>query len=101
MSGVDYGGVRRLVPSRPSIIIRGAADLDGNLAANRVAGITHMVSGIKWAPGTELWIRWRDGYTHDGIAIDNVSFSASTDIPEPSAFLLLASALLCCICRRR
>ena len=81
-------------------ILRRLATLDGNLAANRVADITHTVSGINWAPGTQLWIRWRDQFTHDGIAIDNVRFTA-TAVPEPSAFLLLASALLCCVCRRQ
>ncbi len=79
--------------------------LDGNLPENSVRDITHTVTGINWAPGAELWIRWRDQLpgtptNFHGIAIDNVRFSA-TAVPEPSAFLLLASALLCCGWRRR
>lgn len=100
MSGVDYGGDADSFKS-PINNNAGAVNLDGNLAANRVADITHMAANINWLPGNQLWIRWRDQFTHDGIAIDNFRFSASTEIPEPSSFLLLASALLCCVCRRR
>ncbi len=78
-----------------------AGALNGNDAANRVADITHTVSGINWAPGAELWIRWRDQIgVHDGIAIDNVRFSA-TAVPEPSSLMLLAIGSLCCGLRRR
>lgn len=107
VSGVDYGGVTNSFVSPINNIttattpVTAAVPLNGNLAENGVADITHTISGIDWAPGTQLWIRWRDGDAHDGIAIDNVRFTASTEIPEPSTFLLLASALLCCSCRRR
>jgi len=47
------------------------------------------VTGINWAPGTSLWLRWRDpndpGSDH-GMAIDNFSFSA---VPEPTTFALV------------
>ena len=36
------------------------ATLDGNVSANRT-GIAGRVSGISWAPGTELWLRIADG----------------------------------------
>jgi hypothetical protein len=99
--GTDYGSVADSFKSPINNNPAAAAFLDGNDLTNRVAGISHLVSGITWAPGTELWIRWRDQFTHDGIAIDNVNFTASTEIPEPSAFLLFASTLLCRIGRRR
>ncbi len=50
---------------------------------NAVRDISHTVTGINWAPGAELWIRWRDINTsHDGIAIDNVRFTASAAAPS-------------------
>ena len=79
-----------------------AAALNGNLAENSVRDITHMVSGINWAPGAELWIRWRDQLSpFDGIAIDNVRFSASTEVPEPCSLLLLVMSTVCVLLRRR
>ncbi len=82
-----------------------SAVLDGNDAANSVRDITHTVTGINWAPGAELWIRWRDQLpgsptNFQGIAIDNVRFSA-TAVPEPSSLLLLVMGSLCCGLRRR
>ena len=49
----------------------------------RVLDISHTISGINWAPGAELWLRWRDGDAHDGIAIDNVRFTASATVVGP------------------
>lgn len=38
--------------------------------------------GFAWAPGTELWLRWSDTqlatFDDDGLAIDDLQFSAST-----------------------
>ncbi len=51
---------------------------------NAVRDIEHTVTGINWAPGAELWIRWRDTLgAHDGIAIDNVRFTASASAVVP------------------
>jgi uncharacterized protein len=65
----------------------GGAAVDGN-AAGKVAIGTVNVSGVNWAPGTDLWLRWTDvnnsGNDH-GLAIDNLSFTAA--IPEPRAVL--------------
>jgi hypothetical protein len=62
--------------------------LDGNLAANQVA-VSAFVTNINWAPGTTLTVRW-NGFDvsgqDDGLAIDNVNFSA--DVPEPATFAL-------------
>ncbi len=58
--------------------------LDGNLAANQIA-VSAFVNNISWAPGSTLTLRW-NGFDvsgqDDGLAIDNVSFSA--DVPEPA-----------------
>src|SRR5262245_17559235 len=61
--------------------------LDGNNPANQVP-VSLLVGGINWAPGATLTFRW-NGFDisgqDDGLAIDNVSFSA--DVPEPSSIL--------------
>jgi len=66
------------------------AAVDGNVAG-RINGITSIVTGFSWAPGTDLWLRWDDisnvGNDH-GLAIDDLIFIA--EVPEPSAFALLA-----------
>jgi hypothetical protein len=68
--------------------------VDGN-SAGKVAGITSTISGLNWAPGAELWLRWSDpqlaGNADDGLAIDNVNFSA-IQTPEPSSLSLLGLA---------
>ena len=55
----------------------GAGLLDGNAAANRTA-ISATVSGLSWAPGQQLVIRWSDFNvtgSDDGLAIDDVTFT--------------------------
>ena len=80
-SGVDYGGID---DSFKSPINNGTlAAVNGNLAANRVADIGLTINGINWAPGEELWIRWRYQGVYDGIAIDNVRFTASPTVVGP------------------
>lgn len=69
-----------------------AAALDGNLAANRVAGRGGSITGTL-ANGATLWIRWvenNDAGNDHGLAIDNFSFSV-TPVPEPSSGVLLAA----------
>lgn len=90
-TGLAIGtGTYTLVPSLnftgPISTPGSAVALDGNNAANRVAGITFTVTGINWAPGQELFLRWSDpndaGNDH-GLGIDNFSFLANA-IPEPA-----------------
>jgi hypothetical protein len=54
--------------------------IDGNLAANQT-NITGNITGLAWANGTTLWIKWVD--TNDvgsdaTLAIDNFVFNATT-----------------------
>ncbi|MEI6311226.1 MAG: T9SS type A sorting domain-containing protein [Bacteroidota bacterium] len=54
---------------------------DGNAVGNRTVGITSTITGISWAAGTVLYIRWtdvNDAGNDDNLAIDDVSFQAST-----------------------
>lgn len=60
------------------------ATLDGNAADNRRADITFTVTGLNWADGQTLWLRWtdiNDAGNDDGLAIDNVHFSALAAAP--------------------
>ncbi|WP_158277465.1 immunoglobulin domain-containing protein [Opitutus sp. ER46] len=53
------------------------AALDGNAAANRTA-VTATVTGLNWAPGQTLTLRWNDvddTGSDDGIGIDDLTFA--------------------------
>jgi hypothetical protein len=57
--------------------------LNGNDAANQASinGTVSIAGG--WAPGTSLWIRWRDvdnSGSDQGLALDNLSFSAAAHV---------------------
>ncbi len=77
--------------------------VDGN-AAGRLADLTVHVTGIAWAPGADLWLRWGDpqlaSLADDGLAIDNVRFTA-IPVPEPATAALFAMALALGSRRRR
>jgi hypothetical protein len=84
-----------------------AAGLDGNAAANRVAGLGGTVT-TNWAAGQTLWLRWienNDSGNDHGLAIDNLSFSvpAAAVVPEPSstAAALAGLAAVGFLARRR
>src|SRR6185295_1176333 len=58
-----------------------AAPVAGNTAANR-RGVAVKVTGISWAPGAELWVRFRDvDDTGDeqGLAVDDFYFFADNE----------------------
>jgi hypothetical protein len=78
------------------------ASLDGNLPANRVAGLGDTLAGLAIAPGDELWLRWFDsnssGADH-GMAIDN--FSIAFAVPEPTSAMLLGLGLVLLVNRTR
>lgn len=57
-----------------------AVALDGNLVANQ-SNISSNITGLTWANGATLWIRWTDAndFGSDGIySIDNFVFNATT-----------------------
>jgi len=74
-----------------------AATLNGNLSANRAAGLTQTVQSLDWGTGSTLWVRWAEvnnaGSDH-ALAIDNVNFSATVSaVPEPQAYALMLGGL--------
>lgn len=76
------------------------AAVDGNNAGKVAIGPV-TVTGLTWAAGTDLWLRWNDinnaGNDH-GLSIDNLTFSA---IPEPSTIGLLVIGSMFLAGRRR
>jgi hypothetical protein len=81
-----FTGVAALDFTSPVFTAATGTAVDGN-AAGKVAKGPVTVTGVLWAPGTDLWIRWDDinnsGNDH-GLAIDDLVFSA---VPEASSFL--------------
>lgn len=82
-----------------------AATLDGNASGNRIVISPITVTGLNWAPGTDLWLRWTDpqlsGALDQGMSIDDLTFSADIAVPEPSVCALLGLGALGLIIRRR
>ncbi|OYV01954.1 MAG: PEP-CTERM sorting domain-containing protein [Burkholderiales bacterium PBB5] len=78
----------------PTFTTTGAA-LNGNVAANRVAGLGGAIS-TSWANGSTLWVRWaevNDNGSDHALAIDNVSFNATMPVPEPESYALMLAGL--------
>lgn len=71
-----------------------AAAVDGN-TAGRVAGLGGTIA-TNWAAGDTLWVRWTDidnaSFDH-GLAIDNVSLTVTTAVPEPGTYAMLLAGL--------
>lgn len=71
----------------------GYASLDGNAAAYRTL-VSQSVAGLDWKPGQELWICWstRNFPAYDdGLAIDDLVFTARSDIPPTPFETFIAS----------
>lgn len=90
VNGSGYTGVSSgdLVSTITQANFSGTAPsaLDGN--ANRILR-TVVVTGINWAPGEDLWLRWRDPNndgTDHAMGIDDLTFAA---VPEPATFALV------------
>ncbi len=81
-----------------------ATALDGNLAANRTAGIGGNY-GVSIAPGEVFVLRWIDPDitgNDDAMAIDNFSLGYELiAIPEPSSVMLVGVGLLSALVIRR
>lgn len=64
--------------------------VNGN-TAGRIAGLGGTIAGQGWTDGTTLWLRWverNDSGLDHGLAVDDFSFTATTNaIPEPGAVL--------------
>lgn len=71
-----------------------AAAVDGN-GAGLVAGLSSGFTGLAWASGDTLWIRWTErndiGNDH-GLAVDNLSLTVSA-VPEPGQLALMLAGL--------
>jgi hypothetical protein len=77
--------------------------VDGNVAG-RVNNVGGSIS-TPWAAGDTLWLRWiekNDSGNDHGLAIDNLSFSVTSAVPEPgmAAMLLAGLAALGFVARR-
>ncbi len=61
------------------------AIVDGNTAGK--VSLSANVFGLTWDPGTDLWLRWSNAQlpdlTDDGLAIDNLVFTAPSTGPVP------------------
>ncbi len=80
----------------------GASSLDGHLTANRIAGLGGTVTGLAWANGQSIWLRFvevDDAGNDHALAIDNFSFFAP--VPEPGTLALLGLAGLGAAALRR
>jgi hypothetical protein len=78
-----YTTVSQLAYNSP-IATATAAGVNGN-TAGKVTVAPYTVTGINWTDGSDLWLRWSDlqqkTIADQGLAIDNVAFSASIGTP--------------------
>ena len=76
-----WSPVPALTFTSPILTPAAAAALNGNTAANRAARVA-TITGVSWAPGQELWLRFSDtdeaGPEH-GLAIDDFAFWTGDD----------------------
>jgi hypothetical protein len=81
-----------IAPNRTDV---SASVLDGNLTENRYF-VSYTLNSISLAPGEKLWLSWSTGdtisFNDHTLAIDDVSISFLSTIPEPAAFATFASA---------
>jgi hypothetical protein len=64
-----------------------AGGLNGNLPANRTAGLGGTIADLAWANDSTLWMRWaevNDAGNDHGLAVDNFSLS-TVSVPEPTS----------------
>jgi len=64
----------------PQFFTNNGVPLNGDDATNQV-NLANTVGGLAWAPGTALWLRFTNPNINDnqGLALDNFTFSASTN----------------------
>jgi hypothetical protein len=77
----------------PPVTANNDAAVDGNAAGRSPSALTATITGLNWAPGTDVWIRFNEPQVagnDDGLAIDDLTFSANAvAVPEPAAGVLL------------
>ncbi len=82
------------------IVTNTTLTLDGNLSANRVAIVPFSISGLTWAPGQTITLRWTDvddTGSDDGLAVDDFSFTAAPALdlqPQPQTIIVGATTTL-------
>ncbi|HUQ68582.1 MAG TPA: choice-of-anchor D domain-containing protein, partial [Planctomycetaceae bacterium] len=72
-----------------------AGALDGNAAANRVAGLGGTIN-TAWGNGQTLWIRWADvneSGANKGLSVDNVSFTVPNQPPQAVSLMNTTASL--------
>ncbi len=92
----------------------GASANGSNSGPVSSTSLSDTISGISWAPNTTLWLTWQTwagtsanaGGSAQGVAIDNLVFSASgasggAAAPEPVSLSLLGLGVVGLIARRR
>jgi hypothetical protein len=79
----------------------GAGVLNGNLPANQANPVA-TITGLSWANGTDMWIRWTHvgGASRHALALDDLHVQA-TPVPEPMTLSVLGLAGLGLLRRRR
>ena len=86
-----------------SPVVSGTAGaVDGN-TTGRVNGRGGLISGVNWAPGDTLWLRWvetNDPGNDHGLAIDDFSFLAMVPEPKTAGTLSGLGLLVLAVARR-
>jgi len=96
-ASTDFGALTFTTPN----LAGGEIALNGNLAANQAA-IDATITGLNWAPGTTLVLRWNGGDQtgqDNGLAIDNLNLTGI--VPAPASLALLAFGGVVGLRRRR
>lgn len=77
-----------------------AGRVNGN-TDGRVANLGGTITSLSWQPSTTLWLRWieqNDPKFDHGLAIDNISFSANSEVAAvPEAPAILFGGLVCSV----
>ncbi len=76
-------------------------NVDGNSAPYQ-QNVVATITGLSWAPGDTLYIRWNDVNnvgSDAGVAIDNLNLTAA--VPEPSSMLLMGLGVVALAVLRR
>lgn len=93
VDNTGWNEVAALQFDSPHVGSASTTTLDGSLAVNQTVVSSVETTGLSWADGTDLWIRWynaNESGIDQGIGVEDIVFSA-TAVPEPSSYAFLAS----------